>query len=421
MTRLAKLFFSYLLFVQLILYLTGLSVPSLPNYEQKSSVPTTTEIRGVWLTNVASGVLFVPWGIDRAIEQLSALNFNTLYPVVWNRGHTFYKSATAKSVIGDDTQPLLNLMHGGQDVLAKLIKLAKPKSISVIPWFEYGFMAPPNSAIAKRHPEWLTNGQGGVISISEMLPEESDNDPTNKLVWLNPLHPEVQQFILALITEVITNYDVEGIQFDDHFGMPVQFGYDPYTIKLYQEEHQGKSPPKNTFDSEWMSWRASKITRFMTEIHQVVKDLKPNAKISLAPNSQYFAYKYYLQDWSTWVKKRLIDELVLQVYRNNISSFVTELEQPAVKFARTKIPVAIGISTGTWQTPVKIDQIKKQVQAVRDRSFFGISFFYWESLWGYITPESPPYRRQVFQKMFSAKAARPLAPVNSEQLTSSDN
>jgi uncharacterized lipoprotein YddW (UPF0748 family) len=142
-----------------------------------------------------------------------------------------------------------------------------------------------------------------------------------------------------------------------------------------------------------------------------VKDLKPNAKISLSPNSQYFAYKYYLQDWLTWVKKGLIDELVLQVYRNNISSFVTELEQPAVKFARAKIPVAIGISTGTLRTPVKIDQIKKQVQAVRDRSFFGISFFYWESLWGYITPESPPYRRQVFQKIFTTKAARPLAPV----------
>ncbi|HEY9800670.1 MAG TPA: glycoside hydrolase family 10 protein [Leptolyngbyaceae cyanobacterium] len=411
MNRLARLFFSYLLFVQLLLYLTGLFVPSFSNYPQKSSVPATTEIRGVWLTNVASGVLFVPWGVNRAIEQLSALNFNTIYPVVWNRGYTFYKSATAKSVIGADTQPLLNFMHGGQDVLAKLIKLAKPKQISVIPWFEYGFMSPPDSMIAKLHPEWLTNGQNGVISISEMLPEESDDDPTNKLVWLNPLHPEVQQFILSLVREVVKNYDIQGIQFDDHFGMPVQFGYDPYSIELYQKEHQGKSPPENVFDSEWMSWRANKITSFMTKISQVVKELKPNAKISLSPNSQSFAYKYYLQDWANWVKKGLVDELILQVYRHDINSFVNELEQSAVKYARTQIPVAIGISTGILRKPVKIDQIKKQVQAVRDRSFFGISFFYWESLWGYITPESPPYRRKAFQEMFTAKAARPLAPV----------
>ncbi|MBD2251963.1 glycoside hydrolase family 10 protein [Nostoc parmelioides] len=411
MTRLAKLFFSYLLFIQLILYLTGLSIPSFSNYQQKGSIPTTTEIRGVWLTNVASGVLFVPWGINRAIDQLSALNFNTIYPVVWNRGYTFYKSGTAKSVTGADTQPLLNFVHGGQDVLAKIIALAKPKNLSVIPWFEYGFMAPPDSVIAKRHPEWLTNGQGGVISISEMLPEESDNDPTNKLVWLNPLHPEVQQFILSLITEVVTNYHIDGIQIDDHFGMPVQFGYDPYTTELYQKEHQGKSPPRNHFDGEWMKWRANKITRFMTQVSQVVKEIKPNVKVSLSPNSQAFAYRYYLQDWANWVKTGLVDELILQVYRNDKSSFVYELEQPAVKLARTQIPVAIGISTGTLRSPVKIEQIREQVQAVRDRSFFGISFFYWESLWGYITPESPPYRRQVFQQMFTAKAARPLAPV----------
>ncbi|QLE58603.1 glycoside hydrolase family 10 protein [Nostoc sp. TCL26-01] len=411
MNRLVKLFCFYLLFVQLVLYLAGFSIPSFSKYEQNSSLPTTTEIRGVWLTNVASGVLFIPWGINRAVNQLAALNFNTIYPVVWNRGNTFYKSATAKSFTGDDTQPLLNIMHGGEDVLAKLIKLAKPKNLNVIPWFEYGLMIPPDAVLAKRHPDWLTNNQAGMLSIREMLPEEIDGDQTNKLFWLNPFHPQVQEFILSLITEVVSNYDVDGIQLDDHFGMPVQFGYDIFTVKLYQKEHQGKSPPNNPFDAEWMSWRANKITDFMTKISQVVKNIKPNAKVSLSPNAQNFAYKYYLQDWASWVKKGLIDELILQVYRNNKSSFIYELEQPSVKFARTKIPVGIGISTGTLRSPVKIAQIREQVQAVRDRSFFGVSFFYWESLWGYITPESPQQRRKVFQQMFPTKAARPLSAM----------
>lgn len=54
------------------------------------------EIRGVWITNVGSGVLFAPWGIHRALEQLAALHFNTVYPVIWNGGHTFYPSNAAK-------------------------------------------------------------------------------------------------------------------------------------------------------------------------------------------------------------------------------------------------------------------------------------------------------------------------------------
>ncbi|WYL94094.1 MAG: glycoside hydrolase family 10 protein [Gloeotrichia echinulata IR180] len=408
MNRFISRFLFYLVCVELILCLMAFSLPSSSGYDQQSSNPTTTEIRGVWLTNVASGVLFVPWGINRALNQLSALNFNTVYPVVWNRGYTFYHSAVAQRVTGSDTQPLLKFMHGGQDVLAKLIELAKPKGLSVIPWFEYGLMTPHNSELAKRYPQWLTNGQLGINSIKEIPPEEINNNFVNKLAWLNPLHPQVQELITALIVEVVSNYDVDGIQLDDHFGMPVQFGYDPFTIQLYQEEHQGKSPPNDCFNSEWMSWRANKITDFMAEIYQAVKRIKPYAKISLSPNSQTFAYKYYLQNWEDWVKKGLVDELILQVYRDDKSSFIAELSQPAVEFARSQIPVGIGISTGTLSDPVKIAQIREQVQTVRDRHFPGISFFYWESLWGYIAPESPQQRRKAFFEMFTVKAARPV-------------
>lgn len=409
MNRVARRWFYYLLCLGLVVSLTVFSLPSPPVYSQKATV--TTEIRGVWLTNVASGVLFVPWGINRALNQLSALNFNTVYPVVWNRGQTFYKSAVAKNFTGSDIQPFLKLMHGGRDTLTTLVKLSKTKGLSIIPWFEYGLMTPHNSQLAKRYPDWLTIGQEGINSIQDNLPEEIDNGLVTKQAWLNPLHPEVQKFIQSLIVEVVKNYDVDGIQLDDHFGMPVQFGYDPFTIDLYQQEHQGKSPPTNPFNSEWMRWRADKITDFMAEIYQAVKAVKPNARISLSPNYQAFAYKYYLQDWESWVKKGLVNELILQVYRNDQSSFIAQLKQPAVEFARSQIPVGIGISTGTPRNPVQIAQIRKQVQAVRDRNFNGVSFFYWESLWGYITPESPQQRRKVFLKMFDAKAVRPSLPL----------
>ncbi|MBW4613419.1 MAG: glycoside hydrolase family 10 protein [Desmonostoc vinosum HA7617-LM4] len=407
MNWVARRYFFYLLCLGLVLSLTVLPFSSLPVYSQKTS-PIKTEIRGVWLTNVASGVLFVPWGIDRALNHLSALNFNTIYPVVWNRGHTFYRSSIAKTITGSDTEPLLKFMHGGRDVLAKLVKLSQAKKLSVIPWFEYGLMTPPNSQLARRYPNWLTNGQKGIKSIQETLPEEINNHSVSKQAWLNPLHPQVQEFIQGLIVEVVKNYDVDGIQLDDHFGMPVQFGYDPFTIDLYRQEHQGKSPPSNPFNSEWMRWRADKITDFMAEIYQAVKAVKPKAKISLSPNSQAFAYKYYLQDWESWVKKGLINELILQVYRNDKRGFITQLEQPAVELALSQIPVGIGISTGTLRNPVEIAQIKQQVQIVRDRNFQGISFFYWESLWGYIAPESPQRRRKAFLDMFNAKATRPL-------------
>ncbi|WP_017654787.1 glycoside hydrolase family 10 protein [Fortiea contorta] len=408
MNRFARRCFCYLLCLELILCLVAFALPSGSVYYQKASPPTTAEIRGVWLTNVASGVFFVPWGINRALHQLSALNFNTIYPVVWNRGYTFYHSVVAENVTGAKVQPLLKFMHGGQDVLAKLIKLAKPQRLSVIPWFEYGLMTPFDSELARRYPDWLTIGQAGVNSVKETSPEDINHNFAIKLAWLNPLHPQVQEFIKALIVEVVSNYDVDGIQLDDHFGMPVQFGYDPLTIQLYQQEHEGKSPPKDFFNPEWMGWRANKITNFMAAIYQGVKAVKPDAKISLSPNSQAFAYKYYLQNWEDWIKKGLVDELILQVYRDDKKSFINELEQPSVEFARSQIPVGVGISTGTLRDPVEIAQIIEQVEAVRDRQFPGLSFFYWESLWGYISPESPQQRRRAFSEIFDTKATRPL-------------
>ena len=371
--------------------------------------PLLTEIRGVWLTNVASGVLFVPWGIERAIDQLAELNFNTIYPVVWNRGYTFYQSQVAQSVTGDITEPFLNFMNGGTDVLKKIVTLGKKKNLTVIPWFEYGFMTPPNSNLAKLHPEWLTNGRKGVNYVNVNLWEDIDSSSIfNQQLWLNPLHPQVQNFILDLILEVVKNYDVDGIQVDDHFGMPVQFGYDPFTVKLYQKEHLGKIPPSDPFNSEWMSWRANKITSLLTRIRGEVKKIKPQAKISVSPNSQDYAYKYYLQDWENWVKKNLVDELVLQVYRDDNQSFIAEIKKPAVQSALKKIPVSIGISSGTLTSPVNIHSVKQKVQIVRDSRFLGFSFFYWESLWGYISPESPQQRRRTFLKILEHPAVRPV-------------
>ena len=380
--------------------------------------PGVNEIRGVWLTNVASGVLFSPWGVNRALHQLSRLHFNTLYPVVWNRGETFYPSAAMRETTGQASNSLLYVSHWGQDILADMINQGHRQQLRVIPWFEYGFMAPAGSALVSRHPDWLTRRQDGstLLNHAELEPTAAANSAARvkqalrsrlvsaSTVWLNPLHPQVQDLLLNLIREVVTQYEVDGIQLDDHFSLPVEFGYDAFTTELYQQEHEGQSPPTNPANPSWMRWRAEKLSDFMARLNQEVKAINPNCVVSLSPNSQSFSYHHYLQDWQTWVRQGWVDELILQAYRDNLDSFAAELAQPAVQQARRQIPVAIGILTGTWGSPIAADQIEQQVNVVRDRGFDGVSFFYWESLWGYIVPESPQQRRHRFQALFSEAA-----------------
>lgn len=417
-----KLFYSLcsLLLINLIIFcLNNLFSPSFAK-SSATAIPTPTELRGVWLTNVASGVFFAPWGVNRSLRMLSSLNFNTVYPVVWNRGYTFYPSAVARQATNTSQNPQLKWFRGNSDLLAEIVRVGKREKLKVIPWFEYGFIVPANSEIAMLHPNWLTQASTGnkIIlenqqeNLVEPLPAKKINPISQwqqslksqlkiQQVWLNPFHPEVQQFIKELIVEIIANYDVDGIQLDDHFGLPVELGYDRYTSSIYRREHNGKNPPQNPRDREWMRWRANKLTEFMAQIDRSVKIVKPKIKIVLSPNSQDFAYRNYLQDWQTWVKRGLIDELILQAYQDDLSSFVAQLNEPALKVARSQIPVSIGIFTGSPSRPIEIERIEEKVKAIRDRSFAGVSFFYWESLWGYIAPESPKQRRKAFETIFA--------------------
>ena len=393
-----------------VICLIGLGIAIALNFAQVppiQAIPKPTELRGVWLTNVASGVLYSPWGINRAISQLAKQKFNTIYPVVWNRGNTFYPSSVAKKVTGRDRDLSLKVLKLNQDVLAQIVKQGHRQGLRVIPWFEYGFMAPPNSALVKRHPDWLTaRRNASKITVDVNQPKATNPkvvDPMlTKGVWLNPFHPEVQQFMLNMIVEVVTKYDVDGVQFDDHFGLPSDFGYDRFTVALYQQEHQGKNPPNNPLDAQWLRWRADKLTNFMERVYKAVKAVKPECLVTLSPNPQDYAYRATLQDWQTWVNRGLVEELICQIYRNDRKSFIAELQQTALQTARKKIPVGIGILTGSVTNPVTLKQIKQQVKWVRDRGYSGVSFFYWESLWGYITPESPQERRNGFNALFSA-------------------
>lgn len=378
-------------------------------YIAQSGTPTPTnnraELRGVWLTNIDSNVLFSSQGVTDSSQRLQKLNFNTIYPTVWNWGYTLYPSKVAERVTGSAVRLVTPIDESldpdfgtkGRNMLKEIIDRGHEKGMRVIPWFEFGFMAPADSELAKRHPDWLTqNAKGDKIK----------KEGSHERVWLNPFHPEVQQFIQELVIEIISNYDVDGIQFDDHFGLPSDLGYDPFTVKLYQQEHQGKSPPSDAQDSEWVRWRANKITDYLTRVFRAIKERKSSVIISVSPNPQRFSYDFFLADWETWERRGLVEELIVQIYRNDFKVFVSELEQPEVKLARSHIPVGIGILTGLKNKPIAFSQIKQQVEAVRQRGFAGVSFFFYETLWNN-APESAQQRQSAFESLFPVLVKAP--------------
>jgi uncharacterized lipoprotein YddW (UPF0748 family) len=353
----------------------------------------TPEIRGVWLTTNDTETLIDRPKMQEAIAKLASLNFNTLYPVVWNSGYALYPSAVAQ---GAGIQTFVHKGLQGQDPLADLIEAAHRQGLLVLPWFEFGFMAPPTSELASNHPNWLTQRRDGT---------QTTKSAAGEVVWLNPFHPEVQQLIIALVLEVMDRYEIDGIQFDDHLSLPVEFGYDSYTVNLYQQE-TGQEPPSHPQDADWMRWRADKLTAFVAQLQQAIKGKKSQAIFSVSPNPYETAYKSYLQDWLGWVRNNLVDELIVQVYRSDLSVFINQINRPEIAEAKQKIPTGIGILTGLRNRPVSSKFIQEKVLAARKQGL-GVAFFFFGSMWQ-DAPELAIERKSSFKYLFPNQANRNL-------------
>lgn len=355
---------------------------------------TSVELRGVWMTDIGAALMYYTTRLDEAIAHLAKLRLNTLYPSVWNGGATLYPSAIAGRASGNSAKLWRKLPR--PDPLAGLVKQAHRQQLRLLPWFEYGLMIPPQSSIALAHPDWLSATRNG-----------GQQDETNQQAWLNPAHPAVQKFLTDLIVDVAKRYAIDGIQLDDHFGLPIAFGYDAYTVKRYRAEHSGQAPPANPTDPDWMAWRSSQITQLMTKIARGVRAARPNAIVSLSPNLPDFAYRNYLQDWPHWVDRGLIDEVVVQVYRSQPSAFAAELSNPRLRQLRSRVPMAIGIYTGPFLNPKSVEQIRQQVDRIRQTQFAGVSFFCWETTFWWFKHGSTEASDRTFRQVFPQASRSP--------------
>ena len=332
------------------------------------------EVRAIWLTNVDSDVLHSRTNIEIALQRLKNLGFNTIYPVVWQRGFTLYPSEVAHNFSGFSVMEKPNFFQN-RDMLAEVVEIAKPLNLRVIPWFEYGLMTPPNSPLAQQHQELLhlDNRQEQIRLKSH------DRDKPDIQVWLNPCQPKVQEFIVDLIADVVERYEIDGIQLDDHFGFPVEMGYDLFTQNLYEIEAKVKATLPYYKDPTWVSWATNKTTQLLEKIFHAVKNKRSDCIVSFSPNPLSFSKNYYLADWELWIEKGLVEELVLQVYRSNLPSFIGEISKLEAIEAKAHIPVIIGILSGLKNKPVALTLIKEQIAKVRSANFAGVSFFFYET------------------------------------------
>lgn len=253
-----------------------------------------------------------------------------------------------------------------------LLEAIGQAGIQRVGWFEFGLMAPASAP-------WL-RGREHLLLLDRNGSSLWQESPGVNRVWLNPLQPEVQDMITQMVVDACTTLPLDVIQFDDHLGYPTQFGYDSTTLEAWRQTAEGKKQPTpDSLQPEWIAWRSSQVTALLQKIRQSMKHTCPKVTLSVAPNPQTFSCRSYLADWQDWVRRDLVDEVVVQIYRQNLISLGFELSQISLSAVQSYVPVRISLLAGLRNQPKSIDKLREEIELVQRQGFASVDLFFYES------------------------------------------
>jgi hypothetical protein len=214
--------------------------------------------------------------------------------------------------------------------------------------------------VVNKHPDW----------IMEYSAEGK------KSLWLNPGLPEVREYLINLILELVENYDVDGIHLD-FFRYPGPDVDDRIAYELYGNG-------QNIDD-----WRRSNLLSIINNLSKRIKAAKPFVKIGVTPFGIYKningavgteGYSKVYQDSRTWIKNGLVDYLVPQIYWDfNTNPKFDVLAKDWTKNSYGK-NIILGIAA--YKDEVK-PQMDEMIGYARMIGAAGVSFFRYEHIKDY--------------------------------------
>ncbi|MBW4600365.1 MAG: hypothetical protein KME29_12365 [Calothrix sp. FI2-JRJ7] len=110
----------------------------------------------------------------------------------------------------------------------------------------------------------------------------------------------------------------------------------------------------------------------------------------------------FIQQITTHRKKcwGLLDEVIVQIYREELTSLKSKLKNNDLLRIKNKIPVAIGLYTGPFLKAKSIEKVKQEVKIVQQSTYKGVSFFCWETTLWFFKGGSHDSVEQSFRKLF---------------------
>jgi uncharacterized lipoprotein YddW (UPF0748 family) len=279
------------------------SVWTMPDRAEAQS----NEFRGMWVNAWNTGLQNASQ-VTTLVNQLRTGNFNAVIPQVRRRGDTFYRSNFEPHATG--TTPADFDALG--DLIAKAHDTNAGPYLEVHAWLvtyhiKQGIALPsqPDHPL-NLHPDWLLLDATGTNFIG--------NEYT-----FDPGHPEVQRHTFNVAMDLVTNYSVDGINFDYiRYSSPNE-GYNPVTVARFNQRF-GRTGQPSPADALWRQFRRDQVTGLLRKVYLNVMAVKPHVKVSAdtitwAPGptsdalwySSSAAWNSIFQDWRGWMQEGILD------------------------------------------------------------------------------------------------------------------
>lgn len=324
--------------------------------------------RGVWVTTTASTALDTRDNIAQTVNNCKKAGINQIFIVVYNNARTIYPSNVLGAITG--VKQLEKFV--GRDPLQEMIDAGHAAGLKIHAWFEYGFSSSYSAnggPIINARPDWAALDQAGKLVVK------------NGFDWLNAFNPEVQDFMINLVKEVVTKYDIDGVQGDDRLpALPSTAGYDPFTVAQYKLENNNQAPPTDFKDQAWVKWRANRLNKFMKRFYTEIKAAKPSVIVSSSPSPYPWSLAEYLQDWPTWVDSSWVDAVIPQCYRYDITAYDAVMNEQVGYHRNKKIPFYSGVLVKIGSRLASPDFMTDMISSNRKQSVKGEVFFFYEGL-----------------------------------------
>ena len=349
------------------------------------------EWRAVWVS-------YLEWaGMDFSSEEAfraaaaelqdnsAALGLNTVIAQVRPFGDALYESSLF---------PWSHLCTGPQgqgpgfDPLDVLVTEAHGRGLSLEAWvnpyrLKSSAAMPPSIAdtnLINTHPEWCcTVGDG---------------------VYLTPAVPEAAAYVVQGVAELVQNYAVDGIHFDDYFYPTTE-----ESIDAVQFAASGAA--------DLAAWRRQNVTALVKKVHDTVKTADPTLRFGISPQGNPDnALTSQYSDVTAWLaaggEEQVVDYLCPQIYwgygytlqsgstrfafENIVPAWLTypRAEGVALYFGLGAYRVGAGDgganpdSVSGWSTG---DVLARQVQDLRSQNAGGWALYRYGSLVGAGAPE----------------------------------